>query len=39
MFLFLCWFFFMGGCSLISKKTKEALSDTKIESSSGITPR
>ncbi len=33
LFLFLCWFFFMGGCSLIGKKTREALSDNKIETS------
>jgi hypothetical protein len=31
MFLFLCWFFFMGGCTLIVKKTNEAISEPTIE--------
>lgn len=32
LFIFLCWFFFMGGCSLIVKKTHAAISEpTPIE--------
>jgi uncharacterized BrkB/YihY/UPF0761 family membrane protein len=35
LFLFLCWFFFMGGCTLIAKKTNEAIS---LETSSLTSP-
>lgn len=32
LFIFLCWFCFMGGCTLIVKKTNDAISEpTSVE--------